>query len=199
METVIVVVCLSAALNLALWAALYRKLDRFPAALRAQVRRERAEAQAEAMTVLQAAAALKVGAITAALRAREEEAATLYRDEVAAADLRTRIAERRAADAAPMLRTASELLRQLRELLNPLVAAAGKRTVPPPPEPDPDARPTLETAPPASCAPPPLPAGDEPEEELTTFYDAPEGGVPRPVMRPPPNNASPAEPSEAQS
>jgi hypothetical protein len=120
METIIVVVCVGAGFNLALWGALCRKLAGLPAAFRAQVRRERSEGEGRAMAVLQEAAAAKVGSITLALRALEERAVARHRDEVAALEVRARVAERRALEVVPPLGAAVELVRALRSALDAL-------------------------------------------------------------------------------
>ena len=154
------------ALALALLVAIYRRLGALPFALRAQARRERDAGQAEALTALQAAAAAKVGAITAAISSHEEEAAARCLSEIGAAELRARVAERRTSDAIPVLGAASELVRELRHLLDELrPAGAELRPAHPTPMPDSGARLTVATGRPARCAPP---AGeDEPEDEPT--------------------------------
>jgi small-conductance mechanosensitive channel len=120
MEIVIVIVCVGTGLNLALWGALCRRLDRLPAAFLARARRERREGEARALAVLQEEAAAKVGAITTSLRALEEQHEARSRDERAAAELRARVAERRAQEAAPALVPAVELVRELRAMIDRL-------------------------------------------------------------------------------
>ena len=126
METVIAVVCLCAGLNLALWGALYHKLAGLPAAFLAQARRDRSEAEGRAMVVLQEAAASKVGGITLALRALEEQTLARHRDERAAAELRARVAERRASEALPALGAAQDLVRELRSVLDTLLGVTAE-------------------------------------------------------------------------
>jgi hypothetical protein len=118
MEIVIAIVCVGAGLNLALWGALWNKLAGLPAAIQAEMRRERREGEARALTVLQEAAAAKVGSITLALRSLEEQESARHRAELGAAELRARLAERRAAEVAPVLGAASDLVRDLRTLLD---------------------------------------------------------------------------------
>lgn len=120
MGIVLVVVCLGAGLNLALWAALWRKVDNLPAAFLALTRRERANGEAHALTVLQEMAAGKVAAITLSLRSLEEQHIERNRNERAEAELRARVAERRASEAVPLLGTAAELARELRRTLDEL-------------------------------------------------------------------------------
>ena len=120
MGLVILFVCLGAALNLALWATLWRSVAGLPAAFLALARRERAEGEARALTVLEEMAARRVGAITSSLQALEEQQIERNRNEIAAAEVRARVAERRATDAAPVLGAASELVRELRRTLDEL-------------------------------------------------------------------------------
>ena len=120
MGIVIVFVCLGAGLNLALWAVLWRKVDDLPAAFLALARRERAEGEARALTVLQEMAAARVGAITFSLRALEEQhdrAQPRRARRGGAARPRGRAAR---AEAAPVLGAASELVRELRRTLDEL-------------------------------------------------------------------------------
>jgi hypothetical protein len=120
MGLVILFVCLGAALNLALGAALWRSVAGLPAAFLALARRERAEGEARALTVLEEMAARRVGAITSSLQALEEQQIERNRNEIAAAEVRARVAERRATDTAPVLAAASELVRELRRTLDEL-------------------------------------------------------------------------------
>jgi hypothetical protein len=117
------------AVALALLVAIYRKLAALPVANLAQAARARTEAQAQALAALQEAATAEVAAITATIRAHEERAAARHRDEVAAMEVRARMAERRAADAVSVLDAASILVRELRQSLDELlrlVPVAGK-------------------------------------------------------------------------
>jgi hypothetical protein len=118
MEIVIAIVCVSAGLNLALWGALWNKLAGLPAAIQAEVRRERREGEARALTVLQEAAAARVGSITLALRSLEEQESARHRAELGAAETRARVAERRVSEVLPALGAASDLVRELRALLD---------------------------------------------------------------------------------
>ena len=120
MGIVIVIVCLGAGLNLALWAVLFRKVDDLPAAFLALARRERAEGEARALTALQEMAAARVGAITLSLQSLEEQQIERNRDERAAAEVRARVAERRVAEMVPALGAATELVREARSLVDAL-------------------------------------------------------------------------------
>ena len=124
MGIVIAIVCLGAGLNLVLWAVLRRKIDELPAAFLALARRERAEGEARALTALQEMAAARVGAITLSLHALEEQQIERNRDERAAAEVRARVAERRAAEVVPPLGAASELVREARSLVDALLVHA---------------------------------------------------------------------------
>jgi hypothetical protein len=64
MGTVIVIVCLVAALDLALFVTLYRRLDALPARVLALAKAERAEGEARALNSLGEAASAKVATIT---------------------------------------------------------------------------------------------------------------------------------------
>jgi len=142
------ILCGGLALVVVLLVAIYRRLGALPIALRAQVKRERAVGQAQALTALQEAAAAKVGPITASIRAYEEGAATRYREEVAAAEVRARMAERRASNAVPVLGAASELVRDLRRTLDDVLAlgpqVAARRSAAVTPVPDSGARVAIE-------------------------------------------------------
>ncbi len=115
------VVCIGAGVNLALWAVLWRKVDELPAVFLALARRERAEGEARALTVLQEMAAAKVGSIVLSLRSLEEQQIERNRDERAATELRARVAERRAAEVVPAVGVAAELVRELRSLVDVLL------------------------------------------------------------------------------
>jgi len=120
MGIVVVIVCLGAGLNLALWAVLWRKVDDLPAAFLALARRERAEGEARALAALQELAAGRVTSITLSLQSLEEQQIERNREERAAAEMRARVAERRALDAMPLLGTATDLLREARALVEAL-------------------------------------------------------------------------------
>jgi hypothetical protein len=83
-----------------------------------------------------------------------------------------RIATRRLAEAAPVMETAAQLVRELRAALDALRAApSGTASAPvesAPAEADPDTRATIEMPPPVMRAPPPRDGEDEDSEELTT-------------------------------
>jgi hypothetical protein len=117
MGIVILIVCVSAGLNLALWGALYRLVDGLPLRLALLLKERRAADEAHALAVLEAAASAKVHAQTLSLRAHDEELAQRHRDAVAAAELRAHVAERRSAGAVSALDAASALVRELRAIV----------------------------------------------------------------------------------
>jgi hypothetical protein len=129
MGIVILIVCLSMALNLALWSALYRVLDGVPLRIFSLSRQDRAADEAHALAVLEAAAAARVNVLTLSLRSYDEQLAERSREAVAAAELRARVAERRSTDAVSALGAASALVRELRTLVTDLPP----RELPPPP------------------------------------------------------------------
>jgi hypothetical protein len=58
------------------------------------------------------------------LRALEEQAAARHRDEVAAVEVRARVAERRASETLPALGAALDLVHELRSMLDAMIGAA---------------------------------------------------------------------------
>jgi hypothetical protein len=136
MGTMIVIVCVGTGLNLALWAGLYLRLDGMPLRIWGMARKERAEGDSRDAIALQEAAAAKVGAIVNALRAYQEEVAKAYRAQLAEADVRTRICERRSSEAGVALSGATVLVRELRGILDRVavpsetIDAGGKAILP---------------------------------------------------------------------
>jgi hypothetical protein len=132
----------SATLNLALWGALYRRLDGLPERIFALARRQRAADQARALTVLQEMAAARVGPLVQGLRVYHEQLDADLRGRIAAAELRARVTERSSSEAGVALSAASTLVRELRALLDGVTGlaapAVGEAR---------DARDTVETAP----------------------------------------------------
>jgi hypothetical protein len=117
MGIVILLLCLSAGLNLALWGALYRAVDGLPFRIFNLARKERAADEALALTVLQEAAAAKVGPLVQGIRAYHDQLDAGLRAQIAEAEVRARVTERRSSDAGVALSTASALVCDLRELL----------------------------------------------------------------------------------
>jgi hypothetical protein len=135
-------------------------------------KQERDKDEGRAAAALAEATAAKLVSITAALRVYDEELAASARRQVAEAEKLARVAERRLAEVSPMMETAAQLVRELRaalDALRPASAPGGGA----PPEPDPDARATVEMPRlPATGAPPPEDAEEDPEE-LTTVAARP--------------------------
>jgi hypothetical protein len=114
----VVIVCVGTGINLALWGAVYLRLDRLPWSVWSLARKERLESDAAGQTLLQERTATKVGAIVKSLREYDEHVAASFRAQVAEAQVRARVAERQSADAGVALAAASTLVRDLRGLLD---------------------------------------------------------------------------------
>lgn len=192
---VVVFVSIVVGLGFVLLLRIQREVAGLPARVWSIARQERARDDSHALAVLQEAAAGKVIAITAALRLYEEELAATSRAQVADAEKRARIAERRQSEAGAPMEAATLLVRELRSALDELRAgrAAPPDEAPPTTPAEPDQRPTVEMPKaPASCAPPANDAEEEEEhEELTTVAARPPAGTPaarnglRLTIRPP--------------
>jgi hypothetical protein len=167
MGTVIVIVCLVAALDLALFVTLYRRLDALPARVLALAKAERAEGEARALNSLGEAASAKVATITLSLRRYEEQLADRAREALAAAEIRARLSERRSMDAATALGSASQLVRELRRMLL-------------------DLSPRPAPSPPADAAPDPGDSGAWLRRECSERPTDPDGDRTRIGVLPPP-------------
>jgi hypothetical protein len=120
MDTVTVVLCAGLALALALLIAAHRRLDALPLRIWSIAKKERVQDEGAAVTALQEATAARVGPIVTSLKAYHEQIAATFRAQVADAQMRARIAERRSSEAGVALRTASELVREARALRDDL-------------------------------------------------------------------------------
>lgn len=129
MGTVIVIVCVGAALNLALWGALFHRLRTLPLSVWQVAQRNRAADENRALDVLQAAAASRLGGLVIGLRGYHDQLAGLARAQVAEAEVRARVTERRASDALVALDVASALVRDLRVLAEDLPSLLGRRGI----------------------------------------------------------------------
>jgi hypothetical protein len=118
MGIVIAIVCVGTGINLALWGALYAKLDGLPLCIWSMAKKERTDGEGAALTLLQEQTAAKVGVIVKSLREYEENVAGGFRAQVAEAQVRARIAERQSSEAGVALSAASALVRDLRGLLD---------------------------------------------------------------------------------
>jgi hypothetical protein len=116
----VIEVCVGAGVCLALWAVIYRKVAQMPRVVWEIVRQERDAEAARAQTALQEAAAIKVGAIVRSLREHEEHSAASFRAQIAHAENRAAVIERRASDVGVALITASNLVRECRTLRDDL-------------------------------------------------------------------------------
>jgi hypothetical protein len=196
----VVFVSIVVGLGFVLLLRIQREVAGLPARVWSIAKQERAKDDSHALAVLQEAAAGKVIAITAALRLYEEELAATSRAQIADAEKRARIAERRQSEAGAPMEAATQLVRELRTALDELRAArpAPPHEAPPAAPAEPDQRPTVEMPkPPASCAPPAndAEAEEDEKEELTTVAARPPAGTsaasnglrltPRHTIRPP--------------
>jgi hypothetical protein len=120
MGIVIVIVCLGAGLNLALWGLMFVRVDGLPVRVGQLVQRNRVADETRALEVLQAAAGARVGGIVIALQTHQEQLSSLVRAQVADAEVRARVSERRSSDAGVALSAASALVHELRGLLDEL-------------------------------------------------------------------------------
>jgi len=155
---------------LALLIAINHKLAHLAPRLWAMMREEHARADGRAMTVLQEAAAMRVGLITTSLRQYEKQVAEAFRAHVAESQNRARIVERRSDDAGVALAAASELVRDLRALLDGLGVVHGRSAVRADAERD-EERKTLK------MGAPPNEISDEPEDEPTRIGTPPLAGT----------------------
>jgi hypothetical protein len=155
--------CAALAAVLVLLAVLHRRVDQLPLRVRLLI----AEERARALTELQEATARRVAGATAALRAYENDIVQHLRGEIAATELRARVAERRSTDASSVLDGATALARELRALLDKLHPLAGEPAAE-------DERRTIEMPKPAPVADG---ESDEPPDEPTTVAARPTEGV----------------------
>jgi Na+-transporting methylmalonyl-CoA/oxaloacetate decarboxylase gamma subunit len=132
--------CAGLALVLALLVAIYLNVDSLPARVWAIAKREREEDAAAAQAALQAAAAPRVAALVAALAECHARSAAELRAQIETAELRARLAERQAKDGGTSLAIASEMVGELRCIVNDLQAACVRHLVSSDPgdEPEPD-------------------------------------------------------------
>ena len=129
MGTVILIVSLGAALNLALWGALFHRVGTVPRSVWKIAQRSRTEDESRALDVLQAAAASRLGGLVIGVQTYHEQLAGLVRARVAEAEVRARTTERCAADAGIALDAASALVRDLRTLAEDLPSLIDRRAL----------------------------------------------------------------------
>jgi hypothetical protein len=111
-----VVMCVGAVAHLSLLGAVFYQLQRLPLRLRRLTQHERAEGEHRALDALQAAAATRVGGLVVGLRAYHDHLSGAARAQLADAEVRARVSERRTAEAGVVLDAASALVRDLRAL-----------------------------------------------------------------------------------
>jgi hypothetical protein len=134
MGIVIVIVSLGAALHLALWGALYRKLSELPLSVWKIGQRNRMADETRALDLLQAMAATKLGGLVIGVQTYHDELAALTKAQTADAEVRARLNERRVSEVGATLDAASDLLRRLRGLVDDLAGALARARVTLPPE-----------------------------------------------------------------
>jgi hypothetical protein len=112
----------AAALSLALVLALHVRVSRIPHVVWSLARRERAQDGASLLDSMKEAVAARSGHAIVAIQAYQEQIAQSLRIQIAEAETRSRAAERRAAEAVKALDAASDLVRDLRAVVE---AASG--------------------------------------------------------------------------
>ena len=108
----------------ALLVALYRRLGDLPFAVSAAAQRERARTEPRALDAMAEAVAAKSGQAVIAVQAYHEQLAHSLRGQVADAETRARVAERRAGEATRALGAAAELVRELHGALDTALGLA---------------------------------------------------------------------------
>ncbi len=100
------------------FVALQRRLSALPHAVLALVRKERAHDGGRLLDVMKEAVAARSGQAVIAIQTCQEQIAQSLRAQIAEAETRARIAERRALDTATALEAATTLVRELRATLD---------------------------------------------------------------------------------
>lgn len=138
---VVAVFALIAIVLLLLLARLSFHIDKIPGRLFALVKQERAREDSRAQSALLEAAALKVGPLVAGIRTYHEQLAASLHAQLAEAETRARVAERRALDASTYLGAASTLVGDLRGLRDEMLVLVRRAEATPllPPGPSADA------------------------------------------------------------
>jgi hypothetical protein len=129
MRTEIVIACLSTALNLAMWGAFYLRLRGLPLDVWKVAQRDRAGDEKRALDVLQEAAASRIGGLVIAIKTYHDQLACLVRAQLAEAEVRARVSERRSSEASIALDAASVLVRDLRTLAEDLPSRFDRRAM----------------------------------------------------------------------
>jgi hypothetical protein len=119
-------------LALVLLVALHRRLSSLPPAVWSLVRKEREAEAPKALDAMKEAVAAKAGASVVAIRQYEEGIAASFRSQVAEADMRARIGERRAEETHAALQAALSLVHELRGALDRMSNPKAVGLPPPP-------------------------------------------------------------------
>jgi hypothetical protein len=129
---IVAVIAIVAIVLLLLLALIAVRIDQIPARIFNLMKQERAREDNRAQTALLEAAALKVGPLIAGIRTHHDQFAASLQAQLAEADTRERIAERRALDASTYFEAASTLvgdLRGVRDDLSSLVQRTAEARV----------------------------------------------------------------------
>jgi predicted component of type VI protein secretion system len=135
------VVALIAIVLVLVLALISWKIDMIPRRLLALVKQERAREDGQAQTALLEAAAAKVGPVVAGIRTYHDQLEASLRAQLAEAETRARVSERRALDASTYLQAASTLVADLRNLRDERALLVRAPTVASAPAPEPSAEP----------------------------------------------------------
>jgi hypothetical protein len=115
------------ALALALLFGIYFKLDGLPLRVWSLVQKERDDNAGKALDAMKETVAARAGASVVAIQRYEESLAAGFRAQVAEAQTRARVSERRAADTETALQSAVSLVRELRAALDAMPGGAAAR------------------------------------------------------------------------
>jgi hypothetical protein len=160
------------ALALVLLASLHRRLSALPGRVWSLVRNERDAEAPKALDAMKEAVAAKAGASIVAIRQYEEGIAASFRAQVAEAEMRARLGERRADEAHAALQAALSLVRELRAALDGLHGPRALQ-LPPPVPPRLEEHESAERETTESALPPSVAGDDEPDDEHTRVAERP--------------------------
>jgi hypothetical protein len=123
-STVVEIVAALAVAIILVLALISWRIDKLPARLFTLVKNERARDDGQSQAIMMEAAALKVGPLIAGIRSYHEQMEASLRAQLAEAETRARISERRAADASTYMDAASALVAELRVEIEKLTRRA---------------------------------------------------------------------------
>jgi hypothetical protein len=118
------------AVALVLLVALHRRLSGLPLAVWTLARKEREAEAPKALDAMKESVATKAGAAVVAIRQYEEGIAASFRSQVAEAEMRARMGERRAAETHAALQAALALVRELRSVLEVVAEPRAAQSLP---------------------------------------------------------------------